>query len=303
MAEEERTSTDLSRTLHFCRCPLNLDDAFDSRARCSALAGLPQPRGTRRIPPPNTGVSHVYLCAYRHVYPCHPPGRAGGKLCQGTDSRSYHVYTCRPATCTRVSHPISGLLRTVQRLCWSAGILLPFLNYLLVRSRLLYSRRSTQSKEDTRPWVLSQTFGFSVVASRRSSHSLCDSPRAHLFPRIPPLFLPRAATEDPTVPTRVCVALLGYCARVALCLFCAYLPRSSARTPLPVITGWSPVSYSTRVPNTRALPEATTVASVHDTRLDGNRRGRDAPTREPAWNHLRPSVLGRVPGLLQGVEA
>ena len=214
----------------------------------------------------------AYLTCIPHVPVSPPPGRGGENYVKVLNSLTYHVSTCRPTTCNWVSNPISGVLRTVQRLRWSARMLLPYFNYLLVRRRQLYSRRSTQSEEDTKPWVLSHAFGFSVVASCRSWHSLCHSPRAHLFPRIPPLFLPRAATKDPIVPTCVCVALLSYCARVALCLFCAYLPRSRTQTPLPVITGCSPVSHSTRVPNTRALPEATTVASMHDSKEEGRLR-------------------------------
>ena len=206
----------------------------------------------------------MYPCAYRNVYPCHhPTGRARGNLCQATDSRTYHVCTYRLPTCTPVSYAISGVLRTVQRLCWSAGKLLLYFNYILVRCRLLCSRRLTKVKK-------AGVLGF-FSCIRILSSSLA-----------PVLALPVRLPARPTIssnPTPFSTALCyrgPYCPYVRLfhsswllrsnfsVFFCAYLPCSRPRTPLPVIIGWPPVSYTTCVPNTPDLPKANTMASGHD---------------------------------------
>ena len=184
---------------------------------------------------------------------------------QAGRGNSVKVLTVGPTTCTRVGHHVhSCIIPYIEGVAYCTASMLvcrhiiPYLKYLLVRRRLLYSRRSTQSKEGTKPGVLSHAFRFSAVVSPPVLALLVRLPASPSLSVNSTLSLRRTATEDRTVPTRVCVALLGYYAGVAPCLFCVYLPRSRARTLLPVINRWSPVSHSLRVPNTRALLEAAT---------------------------------------------
>ena len=188
--------------------------------------------------------SHVYTCTnFTYIRVSCPSGMAWCQLCRSTASKISHVHTSAIPTCTRVSEPYIGVFCTVQCVCSAIGIYY-CISLLLFGRLLVYSRLPTLSKEDTKLWVLPHAFGLSVVAWRQSLRSLCDSPRAHLFPSIAPLFygalLPRA------LPSICASASLRFA--IALAFVCVFLclPIALAR-PDPV-TGYHRVASRITLP-------------------------------------------------------
>ena len=88
--------------------------------------------------------------------------------------------------------------------------LLPYFNYLLLRRRLQYSRRSTLFKEGTKRWVLFLSLWISGSSLAPVLHTTCYTTRAHLRLQIPTALprslLPRILTvptarDVPTAPS------------------------------------------------------------------------------------------------------